>query len=176
MYKIFLDSDGVLADFESHWNTLFIKSPEEMRENFGKKEMWRLVKDQDPDFFLNLPLMPDAMELFEAVADMDPIILTGSPTDWGYSQKAKWIRKNFPKEVPFAVCQSKHKHIFANKGDILIDDRTKYKHLWEGVGGQFIVHTSAADSIRQFKETQKRAFEDTFSAWTVVKDHFKLEG
>lgn len=171
MYRLFLDCDGVLADFNSHWNTLFIRSPEEMRTEFGKEKMWNIVRDRDPDFFLNLPLMPDAMQLFNAVAKMDPIILTGSPTDWGYGQKAKWIKALFP-DTPFAVCESKHKHYFANKGDIIIDDRTKYKHLWEGIGGQFIVHTSAEESIRQWKETPKMDFEDTFSCWPVIEKHF----
>ena len=30
-----------------------------------------------PDFYATLPLMPDAMELFEAVRHLDPVILTG---------------------------------------------------------------------------------------------------
>jgi hypothetical protein len=34
-------------------------------------------------------------------------------------------------------------------GDILIDDWTKYQHLWLAAGGRWITHTSAENSVQQ---------------------------
>ena len=41
--------------------------------------------------------MPDAMELFEAVRHLDPIILTGLPRgNWAADQKVRWAAQYFP--------------------------------------------------------------------------------
>lgn len=44
---------------------------------------------------------------------------------------------------------SKEKRSHAKRGDILVDDFLKYRCLWEEMGGIFIHHKNAADSIRE---------------------------
>ena len=39
-------------------------------------------------------------------------------------------------------------------GDVLIDDRAKYRHLWEEAGGIFIHHTSASSSIEALRQLE----------------------
>jgi 5'(3')-deoxyribonucleotidase len=119
-----------------------------------KEEMWNHTKHIDPYFFERLKPMPDAFELISGVTDWcvendyDPIILTGSPTEWAYGQKFRWYREYFP-NLHVVICKSKEKHLFCLPGDILIDDRTKYKHLWLNAGGVFITHISAKQTLKE---------------------------
>jgi hypothetical protein len=43
------------------------------------------------------------------------------------------------------------KREYCSQGDALIDDRDKYRRLWEQAGGVFIHHRSAAASIEQLR-------------------------
>jgi hypothetical protein len=99
------------------------------------------------------PLMADAMLLYQAIAHLNPIILTGCPPGEGSQpQKVAWATRHFP-GVPIITCRSKDKHLYLkNPGDILVDDYLKYQYLWEDVGGIFIHQTSAEDSIDQLAQ------------------------
>lgn len=54
--------------------------------------------------------------------------------------------------VQVVCCQSREKYLYCKTGDILIDDWEKYKAKWIGAGGNWITHTSAANSIAALKE------------------------
>ena len=41
---------------------------------------------------------------------------------------------------------------YVGAGDILIDDWTKYRHLWLAAGGIWITHTSAQGSIAELRK------------------------
>ena len=41
---------------------------------------------------------------------------------------------------------------YASPGDVLVDDTTRYAHLWEARGGIFVRHTSAVESIQALRE------------------------
>lgn len=148
---IWLDCDGVLADFDKGFYQKFGISSEEYEEQHGAKDFWFKIKNS-LNFFGTLPLMPDAMQLYKAVEQLRPIILTGCPFgNWAEHQKFGWRDKHFP-GVPMVTCLSRNKKSFCKPGDILIDDLTKYQHLWEDAGGKFILHTSAASSISSLQE------------------------
>jgi hypothetical protein len=146
---VYVDSDGVIADFNKRWNWIFYKSPETMRDELGKEKLWKLVDERDPYFFERLELMPDALELMVGLDEHDPIILTGSPTASGYIQKYRWGKIWWP-DHQMIICKAKEKHFFCKPGDILIDDRTKYRSLWEEAKGIFIHHTDAESSLKKF--------------------------
>jgi len=148
--QLFLDCDGVLADFDRRATEILGYAPRDFEGSNGEKDMWdRLYAT--PDFFYSLEPMIDAFELYEAVAHLNPVILTGKPRgDWAIDQKLRWRRKYFP-HVPMIVCPSKDKFLYAKPGDILIDDWLKHRPTWENGGGIWIHHTSAADSILQLK-------------------------
>ena len=66
MSHLFLDLDGVLADFDAGAKMVLGMSPKAFEAKYSKGEFWqRLARSRD--FYATLPLMPDAMELFEAV-------------------------------------------------------------------------------------------------------------
>ena len=50
------------------------------------------------------------------------------------------------------VCMSRDKRNYCQPGDVLIDDRPHFQAKWEGAGGVWITHTSAAESITKLTE------------------------
>ena len=146
-FRLFLDCDGVLADFDAAFERQFGHPPRAYEEKRGPQVFWQNIREEAKDFYRHLPLMPDARELYGAVAHLRPVILTGCPLGgWAEMQKIEWAREHFP-GVPLVPCMSKDKRIYCRPGDILIDDYLKYRHLWEEAGGIFIHHTHAANSI-----------------------------
>ncbi|HEX8421607.1 MAG TPA: hypothetical protein VF638_16485, partial [Sphingomonas sp.] len=80
--RLFLDCDGVLADFDMAATELLGMPPRQFEKRYGLPEFWKRLA-RHSDFYGSLPLMPDAMVLFDAVRHLDPIILTGLPRgDW----------------------------------------------------------------------------------------------
>ena len=91
------------------------------------------------------------MELFEAVRHLDPVILTGLPSgNWAADQKVRWAAQYFPgTRIITTLARDKRNH--AKEGDVLVDDQVRHRHLWEEMGGVFIHHRNAADSIEQLR-------------------------
>lgn len=151
MPTIFLDCDGVLADFDSGARKVFRMHPSEFERRFGLKRFWAKLASM-PDFFGTLERLPDAMDLFEAVRHTDPVILTGLPRGaWAEPQKRRWAERHFPGvKVITTTAALKREH--CHPGDALVDDRDKYRPLWERAGGIFIHHRDAASSIKRLRE------------------------
>lgn len=144
--QIYLDCDGVLADFETSARSILGMSSEEFERRHGAGEFWRRLAKVD-GFFEHLPLMPDARELYEAVRHADPIILTGMPWGrWAEPQKRAWAARCFP-GTPMITTTAALKREHCHPGDVLVDDRDRYRALWEAAGGHFIHHVSAEASI-----------------------------
>ena len=149
--QLFLDCDGVLADFDTYAEKIFGLPPRKAEAELGQERFWAPLQSHE-GFYEKLPLMPDARELFEAVEHLNPIILTGLPVgEWAEPQKRAWGRKYFP-HTTMICCMSKDKRNHMKPGDVLVDDWPKYKDLWEEAGGIFVLHTSAKDSIAKLKE------------------------
>lgn len=148
--QIFLDCDGVLADFDRGAEQILGMPPGLFESQHGSGEFWRRLARAD-GFFANLEPMADAYTLYEAVRDRGPIILTGMPRGtWAEPQKRRWAAHYFP-GVPVITTMAALKHEHRHPGDVLVDDRDKYRNLWEGNGGVFVHHKSAADSIAELR-------------------------
>jgi len=109
-----------------------------------------------PDFYNSLEKMPDADQLWSVAKTMNPVILTGKPMgNWAEGQKRAWVARELGSNVPVIVCMAREKAAKAAEymgtptlnGAILIDDREKARAPWEALGGRFILHTSASNSI-----------------------------
>jgi hypothetical protein len=145
--RLFLDCDGVLADFDGGFLERFGLPPRAFEARRGAASFWKAIREADPPFYLMLPLKPDARALYEAVAHLAPTILTGAPMgDWAEPQKRAWAGVHFP-DVPVIVCLARDKRDHCLPGDVLVDDQEKYRDRWEERGGIFVLHTSAADSV-----------------------------
>lgn len=120
MKILYIDMDGVIVDFES----AFDKLDPEIREKYRGNE------DQIPGLFALMNPIPGAIQaVTELTTLFDTYVLSTVP--WGNtsgaSQKIEWIQHHFGHEkgTPLwkKVILSHHKHL--NRGDFLIDDRSR---------------------------------------------------
>lgn len=151
-WQLFIDCDGVVADFDNYFEQEFGSKPREYEDAHGTDAYWELIRSHR-GFYRHMPKMEDADTLIEAVRHLRPILLTGYPkqgVEWAIHQKILWAEENF-KGIIIMTCLSKHKSLFCQPGDVLIDDWTKYKHRWEGAGGTFIKHVDARSSLETLR-------------------------
>ena len=133
---LFLDSDGVKADFDSHAENLFGRHPSKIPND----ELWELVNADPERFWDGIPLMEGALEMFDTFRNQYENItfLTGCPRD-GYdiaaAHKRVWLRRHFG-DVPVITCLSRDKQLHMNApGDVLLDDMPRNLKRWEAAGG-----------------------------------------
>ena len=151
MRQLYLDCDGVLADFDKRATAVLGLPPRAFEKRHGIARFWQQLAAA-PDFYFSLPLMDDAMELFDAVRHLDPVILTGLPRgNWAADQKVRWAAQHFPgTRIITTMARDKRDH--AQSGDVLVDDQERHRHLWEEVGGIFIHHVSAQQTLAELRE------------------------
>lgn len=150
--KIYLDLDGVLADFDRHFIDTFEAHP----NDFSDSAMWKLINSYET-FYADLPLMTNAEKLFEKLTvDFDVTILTACPRS-NYTkaalQKKAWVREYLSDDViVLPVLGGKNKALFMHEmGDLLIDDMDKNCISWEQHGGIAIRHKSVEDTLSKVK-------------------------
>jgi hypothetical protein len=148
--QIYLDCDGVLADFDKGALEILGAPSEAYEKKYGAGAFWKKLANAD-GFFEHLDLMPDAMDLYAAVKAKAPIILTGMPHgQWAEPQKRAWAARHFP-GVPVITTMAALKREHCEPGDVLVDDRIWHRKAWEDAGGHFIHHVSAEASIAALK-------------------------
>ena len=148
MPQLYLDCDGVLADFDSGAEAILGTKPRAYQARHTIGRMWAKLATA-PDFYGTLPLMPGAMELFEAVEHLDPIILTGLPRgNWAADQKVRWAADHFP-GTRIITCMAVDKRNHCRTGDVLVDDTLKHRHLWEEAGGIFVHHRTVDETLTE---------------------------
>ena len=149
--QLYLDCDGVLADFHKGATALLGLPPDSYEKKHGPGRFWQKLASA-PDFYFGLPLMADAMELFEGVRHLHPIILTGLPRgNWAADQKVRWVAQYFPgTKIITTLARNKRDH--AREGDVLVDDQNRHRHLWEEAGGIFIRHRNARKSLAELAD------------------------
>lgn len=152
-YQLFLDLDGVLVDFDRGVQEITGKLPSDMQP----KDMWpRLAKT--PGFYEHLSWTDDGKLLWEFAYPYSPIILTGLPMGkWAEPQKRAWCTRELGEKVEVITCMSRQKAEQARMRSpkdtpVLVDDREKLAQAWEDMGGIFILHRSATESINSLRK------------------------
>lgn len=151
--QLFLDMDGVLADFDGYYRQQFGVSLDR-RSVQDPPGMWENIRSHGR-FYRAVPPMADARQLLDATRHLNPIILTGVPRTQvpeAEEHKREWLAEHFGADLPIICCRSSEKRLHGKPGDVLVDDWFKYRHLWEEMGGTFVLHTSAAESIARIEE------------------------
>lgn len=145
--RIFLDCDGVLADFDGGVLRALGAWPDQIRGD----TMWHGLEDT-ADFYANLHTLSGGQSVYEAVKHLRPIILTGIPRGvWAIPQKLAWGTNHYP-GVPMICCPTADKPLYAQPGDILIDDRIGIADKWNAVGGHFIHYRNAEDTLETLRD------------------------
>ncbi|CAK9098582.1 Pectin acetylesterase 3 [Durusdinium trenchii] len=156
--QLFVDLDGVLADFERGVRELTGKTPEQL----GVSHMWRSV-EQANGFFSRLSWMPGAQEMWHThLRPLRPTILSGVPmstTRWAEKQKLEWCKRHLGHEVPVILCATRDKALYSGPGRILIDDRERTRRPWEAAGGAFVLYKHAAGAVAEL--TRQVALQGT---------------
>jgi len=149
--KLFLDCDGVLADFDAGARAVLGTDVATYERRHGKGGFWRQLAKAS-DFYAALPKMADADELFAAVRHLEPTILTGLPIGaWAAPQKVRWAAQHFP-GVPIITCMARDKHRHMLGADVLVDDSERHMAAWQEAGGIYILHRSARESLAALAE------------------------
>jgi hypothetical protein len=156
MSRLYLDCDGVLADFDAGARAVLGMHPKAFQAKFGLGKFWAKLA-RTPDFYATLPEMADARVLFDAVKHLDPVILTGIPRGgWAEAQKKRWVAQHFP-GTTVITCLARDKCRYCAGRDILVDDTLKFRELWESAGGIFIHHVSAKETLKQLEAVMEAA-------------------
>lgn len=161
-YSIYVDLDGVLADFDKGISELIGEPYNEHEFQNNKKyvkRMWDTVakySKEGGELWYNLDLMHDAKDLWNYIKKHKPQILSATGhtvKDHTADQKRRWVAKHFGKDVKVNLTQTaQQKSEHAKPNRILIDDKTKAINPWKAAGGIGILHTSAANTIRELKK------------------------
>ena len=155
--RIFIDMDGVLADFNTGVETLtgdpFPNNEKGRNDYDARKE--ELTNKR---LFRHLPPMEDMWDLLGYVrhTKLPWEILTAAGLvnrELVVFDKNEWIREHVsPTVVVTCTITGSQKGMFAYEGSVLIDDRPKNIESWEANGGTGILHTSASETIKELKK------------------------
>ena len=160
---VYLDMDGVLADFfggveklygVSHWKELTSDKTKDL-----KKEVINRITGTD--FFATLPKFENADQLINMVKDFTggKFSINTSPLRGDHANSGKykkvWISNNI--EKPDDIIVTGTKEVFAKDKasgtpNILIDDRPINIERWQGAGGYGILYQANRDSLTKVKK------------------------
>ena len=160
-YKIYLDMDGVLANFNQRFRDLSGMEPKEFENKYGKKAFWNLIDEEHKiKFWVGIKPMDGASALVDAVKDYNYELLTSpSAKKQSYLGKILWVRNHtgdvFPSKPRINFKKAKEKHQIKSKlsqTDILIDDREDTIGRWNAAGGTGIVYKSIDQTLNDLKK------------------------
>ena len=175
--EIYVDMDGVLADFFGDWKKLIGKD-------------WRTIKDIGPalqkirdteDFWLNLPMTSNAKNLLNLIKDIKgnyKILSSPLPDDPNSEpHKREWIEKNLSFFPPQDIIITFDKAKFAKQQDgtpnILIDDYGVNIQKWEAAGGVGFKHKD--HKFERTAKNIKQHMSEDMSKKDIKKAHKKAD-
>ena len=159
-YKVYLDMDGVVANFDKRFEDLSGMKPREFEEKYGKSKFWDFIDEENKvSFWVGIPEMDGAKKLVDYVKKYNYELLTApSVKKQSYLGKILWVRNHSDllggkPRINFKKAKEKHEvKSELTKNDILIDDRADTIGRWEANGGTGIVYNSADQVINDLKK------------------------
>ena len=179
--EIYVDMDGVLADFFGEWTKLMNVDHWSKIDNDGLPQALQKIRDTD-EFWLKLPLLPQAKELLTLIKNIKgEYNISSSPlADDPNSEphKREWIKKNLSFFPPKNVYITHDKPQFAKNADgtsnILIDDFGRNVKQWEDAGGIGFKYKDHKFE-RTAKQLQKHIAEEKMSKSDIKSAHKKAD-
>lgn len=157
MNSIYIDMDGVVADFDTYVGGVL-----------GREIGWGTSQDLTDDewvklasvdrLYYHLPLMPDATKLVAYAKSLSTRFHVGFLTaiprrttiPSAQADKQAWIDKYFPGMRMDIGPYSRDKQKWCTPGDILIDDRPSNIVEWSAAGGIAMYHIGDVDATIKY--------------------------
>jgi hypothetical protein len=157
---IYLDMDGVIADFDQRFQSLSGMNPTEFENTYGKQEFWDFIDEKHKiAFWVGIPVMGGAQQLVDYVSKYPYEILTAPSTKkQSLLGKNLWVKNHidlFGSKPKINFKKAKNKHLVKpnlTKNDILIDDRADTIDRWNTAGGTGILYKSSSQVINDMKK------------------------
>jgi hypothetical protein len=151
---VFLDLDGVFADFYGFTSTVLDKPYKEM----NPADAWAVL-DKIPNLFQNLPMLDDGRKLWSYLRVLERHgavrlqILSALPwptnaLSTAPDDKRCWVYWALSPDIPVVLAESgPAKALYARPGAILIDDLQRNIDAWNAARGTGILHVSSETTI-----------------------------
>ncbi|MCQ2505573.1 MAG: hypothetical protein MJ113_00135 [Lachnospiraceae bacterium] len=154
--KIYLDMDGVLADFDKGVQDLLglPRVDQGKRTEEENRKLHQSMREYD-HFYDHLELLPHAKEMFNYIYGRFGKrceVLSGIPVPkkgiaTAKDDKIAWMRRNLSEDIKMNIVLRSEKVNYCEGRDcILIDDFSKNIEEWEAAGGTGILFTSWEDT------------------------------
>jgi phosphopantetheine adenylyltransferase len=153
LFTIYLDIDGVIADFDKRFTELAGMGPREYEDSFGSEKFWDFIDIKHKiKFFSKMDWMPEGKKLYNFIKQFDHKLLSApSKNDASKVGKRIWAKENTP-ETQLILSPAYNKKNYADKSNILIDDREKNIQQWKDAGGIGILFKSTDQVIDELKK------------------------
>lgn len=154
--NIFVDMDGVLTDFNTHYHTLLDVTTSDARKQGFEYYVQLWDKFLDQQGFAQLPWFDGGMQLVHELEGLDEskyqlCIMTSAGGYHRqaevYQQKAKWLANNGIDWPIVCVPGKSYKAGFADSRSLLIDDTKVNVENFIRAGGEAIYHTGNIDIV-----------------------------
>jgi hypothetical protein len=159
-WYIYLDMDGVVADFDKRFEDLSGMLPQPYVDKFGLNAFWDLIDEKHKvAFWRGIEVMPGADRLVNFVAQYPYEMLTApSVKKQSVIGKSLWVKDKvgtlYPSQPKVTYRPAKLKHTVKpnlTKYDILIDDKKSTIDRWNNAGGTAIFYVNADQVIDELK-------------------------
>lgn len=148
--KIYLDMDGVIADFEKR----FIEHAGKPSIQCTRVELWGTVVSI-PGFWANLEWTPGGEHLWALLADHHYLCILSAcgshDTARATVEKNEWLDAKIGRCNRIFKTQSVEKHHLAGPHCLLIDDYKRNTDAWVKAGGIAILHKTFEKTLAQLK-------------------------
>jgi 5'(3')-deoxyribonucleotidase len=144
--RLFVNLDGVLADFDSQHEKVLGFRPDARKDNVN----WTNVR-HSKHFYRGLPLTEDAEELWNQLRPYNPTILTDLPSAVPSAARDKrlWVKEHFGSDVEVVSCLGRELDTHAEGRNVLVDANERHKDAWLKAGGIWIYHTSTLQTMAE---------------------------
>ena len=147
MPTLYLDMDGVVADFDGYAEKML--GAEHKVNDVWPYSVWQQLLENQR-LYRDLAKTNEADELVEYCRNYckakgyDLYFLTavpkGNDVHWAFYDKVVWVQNYYPDIAVHFGPYSKDKQAHCKPGDILIDDRNSNIEEWKAAGGIAILH------------------------------------
>jgi len=151
--SIYIDMDGVIADFDQHFYNLYGITVKGFEEKHGQIEFWRQVY-KTPRFFVDMPSFHYLHLLLQKCHSITTDVCILSSPSWTNQalcviQKREWIDSHIGPKFPAIFEKDKHK--YANEHSLLIDDTEKQIRNWRRCEGEAHLFNEIEDCMEYLR-------------------------